>query len=350
MKLLPPQELRDEDYAQITERVDRALWELIFKPLVEMVRPELPKPVQADLRDIRDMTPLELRNAEDGALRKALQDGRVQLVVDDKTAVFVVARPDRRVSDGLRGIGARLNGTSGDWTMPAIAVPSWVRSESRAYTTRARDAHKRVLKLLDAVDAQVDAFMAKVKLEDAAGKAVRAVGDGWKKTARELEIGFGGRLDDAGRTSLQRNFEETGALPIMLETGVKGSTKTWAHEAVARLRAQVEENASQGYRAEELAERIRAEYGSSKTRAELIARQETSNFMANFREARAKDAGIRRYKWVAVMDSRTRSDHRKLHGQIFYYDKPPIADTRTGARANPGKYFRCRCMDRPVLE
>ncbi|MCH8185905.1 MAG: minor capsid protein [Chloroflexi bacterium] len=131
--------------------------------------------------------------------------------------------------------------------------------------------------------------------------------------------------------------------------GIMVNTALEAAEALARLRVEVDANAQQGYRAEGLADRIRNEYGVSKSRASLIARQETSNFMANYIEASSRDAGIKKYQWYSARDSRTRPDHLALHGKIFSFDNPPITDTRTGARNNPMQDYRCRCRAKPVI-
>lgn len=345
MKTLPPQELQYGDYKRLIATVDALLWDLIYKPVVDLVRPTMPKPVRADLapRDMRSATPDELRNAADAegqaALRKALQDGVVQMVRVPKEGrvLFYVAQKDRRISDGLRSFGARLDKTTDAWSCPLEDVPAWVRIEADNYGRLAREAHDRVKQLLDDLEGRIDSAVREANLAAGADHAITEVARGWKESAKELQVSW--NLSDEGKRVLAGEMEKSAKIPI----------KGWAKEAVARLRDQVDVNAAQGFRATGLAEKIRNEYAVSKGRAELIARQEISNFMANFRMARAKDAGIHRYQWYAVLDARTRPDHKKLHGRVFYYDKPPIVDEASGRRGNPGQDFRCRCVDRPVL-
>lgn len=363
VKTLAGQEVEEKDYAALFAAVDKLLWEIVYAPIVKLVRPTLPAPVRPELAttEMRESTARELHNAGEAALRKALQDGRVQMVKEKDGGVrFTVAKPDRRVSDGLRAIGAKLERRTGDWTISPEAVPTWVRLEADGYRTKMRAAHEAVKKMIDDLAGKVDALVDRANLAAAAGDAVNQVQKGgWKEGAKTLEASW--NLGPAGQTALARAFERTRQIPIKspgskvdvvgaLDASTKREVKVWAAEALARLRAEVELNAEQGYRSAGLAERIRNEYGVSKTRADLIARQETSNFMANYREARAADAGLKRYQWVCVRDSRTRKDHLALHGKIFFYSRPPVTDQRTGARNNPGQDFRCRCTDRPVIE
>lgn len=363
MKTLAGQELRYGDYKEILARVDALLWALVYQPVVDLVRPTLPRRLRAEVAAgvLRDATAAELRNAPEDALRKALRDGAVQIVPDPtgEYALFVVAKPDRRVSDGLRAFGASVDKRTGVWRCLPAQVPAWVRLEAEGYGVKARAAHDAVLKALDDIQGRVDHAIDEASLARAADHAIGEVASGWKETAKGMQVTPD--LGPAGQAALAAGFARSRGIQITspgtkvglvdaLEFSTKREVKVWAQEALDRLREQVDENAAQGYRAEGLADRIRNEYGVSKGRADLIARQETNNFMANYRAARAADAGLKRYQWFCVRDAKTRKDHLALHGQIFRYDTPPVTDTRTGARNNPGQDFRCRCNDRPMIE
>lgn len=363
MKTLPGQELSHTDYADLLEAIDKLVWDIVYKPIVDLVRPTLPKVLRPSIaaKELQEATAEELRNAGDDALRKALRDGAVQMVADHtgKQAVFSVAKPDRMISDALRAFGASLNKTTGLWACDRNQVPTWVRLEAQGYALKARGTHDAVKKLIDDLGGKIDELVERATFAKAADHAITEVAGSWKDGAKRIEVIPD--LGPAGQAALAAGFARSRGINIkspgtkvgmtdVLDLSTKREVKVWAAEALARLRAEVEANAEQGYRAEGLAERIRNEYGVSKNRANLIARQETNNFMANYRAARAADAGLKRYQWYCVRDSNTRKDHLALHGKIFRYDQPPITDTRTGARNNPGQDFRCRCVDRPVLE
>jgi SPP1 gp7 family putative phage head morphogenesis protein len=366
MKPLPGQQLDHTDYAHLLKDVDALLWELVYLPIVDLVRPMLPKPIRQELapRTLLSATHAELMNALDNegveALKKALRDGIVQMIPDHtgKQALFAVAQKDRRISDGLKSFGCKLNNSNDYWSCSPSQVPMWVRAEAQGYAAKAQTTHELVKRTLDEIEGRVDAAIDEANLAKAADHAITEVAAGWKDNAKKLEASWD--LGAAGQQALVAGFERSRGILIkspgskvgmrdVLDASTKTEIKVWAKEALARLRAEVDENASQGYRAEGLADRIRNEYGVSKGRANLIARQETNNFMANYRAARAADAGLEEYKWMTTGKVNVRKDHAALHGKIFRYDKPPITDTRTGARNNPGQDFRCACTDCPVL-
>lgn len=342
MKTLPSQHLRYGDYREVLARVDALLFELVYKPVVDAVRPHMPPALRAGVsaRALRDSTAEELRNAGDDALRRALRSGAVQVVRDPagKDALFVVAKPDKAVSDALYAFGARIDRRSGVWRCAPALVPTWVRLESQSYDAVARAMHDQVRGVLDDIEEKIDRAVDSASMAKAADHAVAEVAGGWKASAKQLEVNWD--LGAAGHRALAEEFAKAAKIPV----------KDWAKEAVSRMRDQVDENAARGYRAEGLADRIRSEYGVSKGRAELIARQETNNFMAAYRAARAQDAGLLTYVWTAVGDMRTRPLHKAHNGQVYRYDTPPVIDERTGQRGNPGQFPRCRCTDRPVLK
>jgi SPP1 gp7 family putative phage head morphogenesis protein len=332
MRTLRPQQLCDKDFSPLESEVNAILWEVVYGPIVALVKQLLPREGRSELP--------ELQNASDTAFRAALQSGKIQMVVKEGMANFVIAggQSKREWTDSMKAFGAKFNQTTKTFTCKLSEVPSWVREEAKEYTVKAKVAHDQVKKLLDDLKKKVDRKVDEADASKGSKHAVDAVDDGWKKAARGLEV-----IPDVGadgRKTLAAEFERTAKIPI----------KDLSKELIERLREQVDENAMQGFRAEGLAKKIREEYGVSLSRANLIARQETSNFMANFRKARAIDAGCKRYVWRAVMDARTRKTHREHNGRTFRYDDPPIVDPVTGQRANPGEHFRCRCVDLPILE
>lgn len=346
--------------------IDALVWEIVYKPIVDVVRPTLPRPVRKEIapREILTATHAELMNSaeDEEALRRSLRDGIVQLLPDPthEHALFTVAKADRLISDGLKGFGCRLNKMTDLWYCPPANVPVWVKIEAESYSVKTKAAHEMVSRLIDDLEGKVDDLVARASLAAPVEKSIdRVQRGGWKEGAKQLQASW--NLGPVGQDALAKAFERSRGIDIKspaskvsvvsaLDESAKREVKVWCKEALARLRAEVALNAEQGFRSQGLAQRIRKEYGVSKTRSELIARQETSNFMAAYREARARDAGLKRYQWVCVRDSRTRKDHLALQGKLFYYSRPPITNQHTGARNNPGQDFRCRCVDKPVLE
>jgi len=118
--------------------------------------------------------------------------------------------------------------------------------------------------------------------------------------------------------------------------------KNWTPDQVVRLRKMLEQAQIEGT-ARPLRDRIMEEWGVSSRKATFLARQETGLFLSEYGLARARDAGIRRYRWSASHDVRVRHRHKELDGKTISLDNPPVVDIKTGRRAHAGEDFQCRC-------
>jgi SPP1 gp7 family putative phage head morphogenesis protein len=105
----------------------------------------------------------------------------------------------------------------------------------------------------------------------------------------------------------------------------------------------------QGVRHETLIESVQDVTGFGESRARLIARDQTVKHNAAVLEAQAKGAGITRYRWVTVKDEATRPMHKKLDGQTFSFDDPPVTN-KQGDRNNPGHDYNCRCSAMVIID
>lgn len=126
--------------------------------------------------------------------------------------------------------------------------------------------------------------------------------------------------------------------------------KDFSNKEILILREKVNEAVFSGIRAESLQKIIKDRFGVSKNKAKFLAKQELSLLTSKYKEAKYKDVGISNYKWSTSKDSRVREDHKELNGKIFSFDNPPIENKDTGARANPGEPFGCRCVAIPIIE
>lgn len=117
--------------------------------------------------------------------------------------------------------------------------------------------------------------------------------------------------------------------------------KKWTTQETAKLREGIQKLAMQGIRGRGMIKYIQQQKAVGERKAKFLARQETKLFVAEYQKNRFIENGITMYKWSAVMDSRTREDHRKLNGKIFSFNDPPIIDDSTGRRGNPGEDYNC---------
>lgn len=97
---------------------------------------------------------------------------------------------------------------------------------------------------------------------------------------------------------------------------------------------------------DQLADEIEKRGDVARSRAELIARDQTLKLNSQITKIRAQNAGLTQYVWNTSHDERVRPEHAELDGQTFSY--------ATGAPSldglNPGEDFQCRCVALPVFD
>lgn len=94
-----------------------------------------------------------------------------------------------------------------------------------------------------------------------------------------------------------------------------------------------------------IAKDIEERIGVSKSRAELIARDQVLTLHAKITRHRQRAAGINSYIWTTSLDERVREAHAELEGEEFSWDEG--GDPEEG---HPGEAVNCRCVAFPVLE
>lgn len=119
-----------------------------------------------------------------------------------------------------------------------------------------------------------------------------------------------------------------------------------AQQEVARI---LDGPLREGVRVEEIRQRIEERLGVVRSRAELIARDQTLKLYGQVQEERQAAAGIAEYTWSGSLDERERPDHLALEGTTQRWDAPPVVDKKTGRREHPGGDFQCRCAAIPIL-
>lgn len=107
-----------------------------------------------------------------------------------------------------------------------------------------------------------------------------------------------------------------------------------------------------------IAEEINEQFGVSKRKAELLARDQIGTLNAKLTQRQHEDAGVTKYIWEDSGDQRVRACHRALNGHVFEYKNPPemwyMTKSRgkvmTGLHKNPGEDYNCRCTATPVFD
>jgi SPP1 gp7 family putative phage head morphogenesis protein len=84
-------------------------------------------------------------------------------------------------------------------------------------------------------------------------------------------------------------------------------------------------------------------FQATKSRAELIARDQIGKFNGQLTELRQSQAGVTSYIWRTSLDERVREEHAAREGKEFAWNDPPDD-------GHPGEAINCRCYAEPVLD
>jgi SPP1 gp7 family putative phage head morphogenesis protein len=124
--------------------------------------------------------------------------------------------------------------------------------------------------------------------------------------------------------------------------------KSLAKTQLADLDSTLAQADAGAWRVEELAKELQTRFNVSKSKASLLANDQTLKLNGQLARTRQQNAGITKYIWTTSRDERVRESHAELDGQTFSYDDPPITSP-DGRRGHPGDDFQCRCTAFPVL-
>lgn len=105
---------------------------------------------------------------------------------------------------------------------------------------------------------------------------------------------------------------------------------------------------AKGARVEDLRKEIRERFNVTKSKADLLARDQVLKANAAITQTRQRQAGIVAYTWSTSQDERVRPMHADLEGSIIQWDDPPITND-DGDRNHCGEDYQCRCVAIPIL-
>ena len=126
---------------------------------------------------------------------------------------------------------------------------------------------------------------------------------------------------------------------VNLITKMSDQTRQDVHEVVSHAH-------QAGLRVEMLAGLLKERFEVSKSRAELIARDQVLKANGRIMRTRQEEVGIREYIWITSRDKRVREAHVKLHNTKQKWAAPPPVGH--GRHEHPGQDYQCRCIAKPV--
>ena len=205
-----------------------------------------------------------------------------------------------------------------------------------------RQLVSRLKDKIESIPAKLKEFVAGLDFGKRAANLEKTVTDRFRESVTK-KIGVQPKLDKVSQEKLRLEYNQD----------VTKSIVKFTQDETETLRNIVDKAVREGIARETLRKKLTDRFGISKERAKFIARQETSLFTSKLKEVQYTNAGIKKYRWHAVGDSRTRPEHKKANGKIFFWDNAlndnPVRNDN-GEAVRPGEDFNCRCQAVPLVE
>jgi SPP1 gp7 family putative phage head morphogenesis protein len=238
------------------------------------------------------------------------------------------------ISKELESLGAVYNGRQKIYLIPFNSLPKAVQSTSNAVVKAVALERTRVLSTLDNIS--VNTSQTKGLIDSAYAK----LSDDFKSF---FEIQY---RDKKGAIPVIQKQISDAMQEVINEKYVNNLDfyiKDFAEKETAKLRQQVQDLTLQGYRPEAISKVIEKEFDVTQNKANFLAKQESSLFMAELQTQEFNTYGAKQFKWHSSQDSRVRKLHKQLNQKIYSIDNPPVIDERTKQTGFPGQAFGCRC-------
>lgn len=171
--------------------------------------------------------------------------------------------------------------------------------------------------------------------DQAMGRAQTSLKAGLKKAGLTVEWKLTPAANDAYRALIAENVGLIRSIPAQYLTQVQGHVM----RSVAR-----------GGDLKTLTEMLQNEFGVTRRRAELIARDQNAKATAVIVKTRQLEAGLTQAIWLHSAGGKVpRPSHVKAGRErlVFKVSEGALID---GERIWPGQLINCRCVSRPILE
>ena len=130
--------------------------------------------------------------------------------------------------------------------------------------------------------------------------------------------------------------------------------KSITDDAVTDIEGFVQRGLSAGSRHTVIQKEIKEQFGVTRRRAKLIARDQVAKLNGQITKTRQEALGLEKYRWRTSRDERVRGNpagkypqsrynHWAREGKTFSWEKPP-------PDGHPGFPIQCRCTAEPVFE
>lgn len=151
-------------------------------------------------------------------------------------------------------------------------------------------------------------------------------------------------------------FSDDVALQEYIQASIYDNTRlitTIPAQYLAQVESIVLTNTRAGNRSSAIVKSLQEQFGVTKRRAKMIARDQTAKVNGDLNKKRQESAGFDYFQWMDSDDKRVRDRHESIANKVTAYGKgvyrwdfPPLSDK--GIPIIPGSDYQCRCVAIPV--
>jgi len=317
-KQLQPIKDNPELIEELEAQIDVILYDILFAPLI---------------KSIKENKRIFFNERDNSAIIKAIKSGKIRYGNNIFTGSFNATTAKEFRELGIKYI-KRIKGYKKEMNNLPVNIQVAIAQREDSYKQMAR----QLVATVDKINLNIDEVTKNINFDDTLEKVYSDINKQFKKTVTD-KIGL----------SINFTADQIKILSQEYTNNLKLYITEFTQKETLILRQKAEDIVLSGTRAKDFTKIIEERFAVSTKKAKFLAKQEISLLTSKYKQVKYESVGVSKYKW-SISNVRTRPDHRALNGKIFSFDDPPISNTSTGARNNPGEDFGCNCQAIPIIE
>jgi SPP1 gp7 family putative phage head morphogenesis protein len=317
-KQLQPIKDNPELIEELEAQIDIILYDILFAPLIE---------------SIKENKRIFFNERDNSAIIKKIKSGQIRYGNNIFTGQFNATTAKEFKKLGIK-YNKRIKGYTKEMNNLPVNIQVAIAQREDSYKQMAR----QLVATVDKINLNIDEATKNINFDDTLEKVYSDINKQFKKTVTD-KIGL----------SINFTADQIKILSQEYTNNLKLYITEFTQKETLILRQKAEDIVLSGTRAKDFTKIIEERFAVSTKKAKFLAKQEISLLTSKYKQVKYESVGVSKYKW-SISNVRTRPDHRALNGKIFSFDDPPISNTSTGARNNPGEDFGCNCQAIPIIE
>lgn len=317
-KQLQPIKDSPELIEELEAQIDVILYDILFAPLI---------------KSIKENKRIFFNERDNSAIIKAIKSGKIRYGNNIFIGSFNATTAKEFRELGIKYI-KRIKGYKKEMNNLPVNIQVAIAQRADSYKQMAR----QLVITVDKMDSNINEITKNINFDNTLEKVFTDINKKFKKTVTD-KIGL----------SINFTADQIKILSQEYTNNLKIYIKDFAQEETLILRQKAEDIVLSGTRAKDFTKIIEERFDVSTRKAKFLAKQEISLLTSKYKQVKYEGVGVSKYKW-SISNVRTRPDHKALNGKVFSFDDPPISNTSTGARNNPGEDFGCNCQAIPIIE